>query len=134
MRWTRRNFLKTALSMPAAGAFARYQSLAVAAEGLTKISKMQALQLNDGRTLFRVDTDAGISGYGECNTPGPAVRSVIASYNGARRLPNLAVIGKDPLAIQIFAHTRRRRARSIGNIPRSVAGCDHANELTATVH
>ena len=31
-------------------------------------------------------------------------RSVIAAYNGAGRLPNLALIGKDPLAIQVHFH------------------------------
>ena len=96
--------MKTALSMPAGAAFAHFQMLAAPAEGLSKVTKIQALQLKDGRTLIRVDTDAGISGYGECNTPGPAARSAIAAYNGAGRLPNLAVIGKDPLAIQVHFH------------------------------
>lgn len=115
MRITRRNFLETALSVPLCTAFARYQVLAASAEGLSKITKIQALQLKDGRTLIRVDTDTGISGYGECNTPGPAARSVIAEYNGVGRLPNLALIGKDPLAIQVhfhnmfYAYPQRRR-------------------------
>lgn len=64
MRITRRNFLETALSVPLCTAFARYQVLAASAEGLSKITKIQALQLKDGRTLIRVDTDTGISGYG----------------------------------------------------------------------
>ena len=72
--------------------------------GLTRITNIRALQLEDGRTLIRVDTDTGISGYGECNTPSPAARSVIAAYNGAGRLPNLALTGKDPLAIQVHFH------------------------------
>jgi L-alanine-DL-glutamate epimerase-like enolase superfamily enzyme len=97
MRLTRRNFFEMALSMPVGAALPSYQALAAPAQGLTKVTKIQALQLKDGRTLTRVDTDAGISGYGECNTPGPAARSVIAAYNGAGRLPNLALIGKDPL-------------------------------------
>jgi galactonate dehydratase len=115
MQLTRRNLLKTALSMPIGAAFARLQAFAAPAERLTKITKIQALQLKDGRTLIRVDTDAGISGYGECNTPGPAARSAIAAYNGTGRLPNLAVIGKDPLAIQVhfhnmfYAYPQRRR-------------------------
>ena len=115
MELTRRGFLKAALSMPVSGAFASYRALAAPAEGLTKVTKIHALQLKDGRTLIRVDTDAGISGYGECNTPGPAARSAIAAYNGAGRLPNLAVIGKDPLAIQVhfhnmmYAYPQRRR-------------------------
>ena len=98
------NILEMALCMPAGAALTRYQALAAPAEGLGKIANIQALQLKDGRTLIRVDTDAGISGYGECNTPGPAARSAITAYNGAGRLPNLAPIGKDPLAIQVHFH------------------------------
>jgi L-alanine-DL-glutamate epimerase-like enolase superfamily enzyme len=115
MRLTRRNFFETALGMPLGAALTSYEALAAPAQGLSRVTKIQALQLKDGRTLIRVDTDAGISGYGECNTPGPAARSVIASYNGAGRLPNLAVIGKDPLAIQVhfhnmfYAYPQRRR-------------------------
>src|SRR5437763_1573355 len=115
MRLTRRNLLEMALSMPVGAVLAGYRALAAPAEGLSKITRIQALQLKDGRTLIRIDTDAGISGYGECNTPGPAARSVIAAYNGAGRLPNLALIGKDPLAIQVhfhnmfYAYPQRRR-------------------------
>ena len=89
---TRRNFLQTALAMPIGATFARYQALAAPAQGLSKITRIQALQLKDGRTLIRVDTDAGLSGYGECNTAGPVARSVIAAYNGAGRLPNLCLL------------------------------------------
>jgi galactonate dehydratase len=115
MQITRRNLLKAALSLPLGASFARYQSLAAPSQGLTRITKIQALELKDRRTLIRVDTDAGIAGYGECNTPGPVARSVIAAYNGAGRLPNLALIGKDPLAIQVhfhnmfYAYPQRRR-------------------------
>src|SRR5436305_8856234 len=84
MRMTRRNFIRTALAMPLGATFARYQAMAAAAQGLTKITRIQALELKDGRTLIRVDTDAGLSGYGECNTAGPVARSVIAAYNGRR--------------------------------------------------
>ena len=112
---TRRNFLQTALAMPMVTSFARYQAFAAAAQGLTRITRIQALELKEGRTLIRVDTDAGLSGYGECNTPGPAARAAIASYNGAGRLPHLGLIGKDPLAIQVhfhnmfYAYAQRRR-------------------------
>src|SRR5436305_7314635 len=115
MRPTRRNFLEIALSTPIGAGLAGYRAQAAPAEGLSKITKIQALQLKDSRTLIRVDTDAGISGYGECNTAGPIARSVIAAYNGAGRLPNLALIGKDPLAIEVhfhnmfYAYAQRRR-------------------------
>src|SRR6516165_1866291 len=123
MRSTRRNLLGMAMRLPAGVVLAHFRALAAGAEGLTKVTKIQALQLKDGRTLIRVDTDAGLSGYGECNTPGPAARSAIAMYNGAGRLPNLAVIGKDPLAIQVHFHNmfyaypqRRREIKVISGI------------------
>jgi galactonate dehydratase len=123
MRISRRSFLKTALSVPLGTAFARYHALAAPAEGLTKITRIHALQLKEGRTLIRVDTDAGIPGYGECNTPGPAARSAIAQYNGEGRLPHLGLIGKDPLAIQVHFHNmfygyaqRRREIKVLSGI------------------
>ena len=123
MRLTRRNFLRTALTTSIGASFAHYQALAATAQGLTKVTKIQALELKEGRTLIRVDTDAGLSGYGECNTAGPAARSAIAAYNGAGRLPNLAVIGKDPLAIQVHFHNmfygypqRRREIKVLSGI------------------
>src|ERR1044071_4144848 len=123
MRMTRRNFLQTALTLPLGAAFTRYQALAAPAAGLRPNNQIQALQLKDGGTLIRVDTDAGMSGYGECNTAGPAARSAIAAYNGAGRLPNLSVIGKDPLAIQVHFHNmfygyaqRRREMKVLSGI------------------
>jgi galactonate dehydratase len=115
MRITRRNFLRTALAIRGAATFAVYRAMAAPAQALTKITRIQALQLKEGRTLIRIDTDAGLSGYGECNTAGPAARSAIAAYNGAGRLPHLGLIGKDPLAIQVhfhnmfYAYAQRRR-------------------------
>src|SRR6266513_4287642 len=123
MRMTRRNFLRTALAMPLGATFARYQAMAAPAQGLSKITKIQALQLKDGRTLIRVVSDAGLSGYGECNTAGPVARSVIEAYNGGGRLPNLALIGKDPLAIQVHFHNmfyayapRRKQMKTLSGI------------------
>src|ERR1035438_7525696 len=119
MRITRRNFLQTALAVPVGASFAHYRALAAPAQGLSKITKIQALQLKQGQTLIRVDTDSGLSGYGECNTAGAVARSVIAAYNGGGRLPNLALIGKDPLAIQVhfhnmfYAYPQRRRQMQV---------------------
>src|SRR6185369_17245221 len=115
MPMTRRSFLEIALALPAGASFAQFHALAAPAQGLTKVTAIHALQLKEGRTLIRVVTDAGISGYGECNTAGPAARSAIDAYNGGGRLPNLSVVGKDPLAIQVhfhnmfYAYAQRRR-------------------------
>ena len=115
MRITRRELLKAAMALPVAGWFRHYEALAAPAQGAMKITAIKALQLKDGKTLIRVDTDAGLSGYGECNTAGPIARAVIAAYNGGGRLPHLGLIGKDPLAIQVhfhnmfYAYPQRRR-------------------------
>ncbi len=123
MKLTRRNFLKTALGFPAGEFFSRFEALAAPAAGATKITSIKAMQLKEGRTLIRIDTDAGISGYGECGAVGPVARAVVAAYNGAGRLPHLGLIGKDPLRIQVHFHNmfyaypqRGRQMRVLGGI------------------
>jgi galactonate dehydratase len=126
MRLTRRNFLQTALAMPIGASFAHYRALAAPAQGLSKITKIQALQLKDGRTLIRIDSDAGLSGYGECNSGGAVARSVIAAYNGGGRLPNLALVGKDPLAIQVHFHNMFYAYAQRGRKMQVLSGIDMA--------
>jgi len=123
MRITRRNLLKAALAGPAAAAFSHLEAFAAPVQGMVKITAIKALQLKEGRTLVRIDTEAGISGFGECGSPGPVARSVIAAYNGAGRLPHLGLLGKDPLAIQVHFHNmfyaypqRGRQMRVLGGI------------------
>jgi len=100
---TRRNFFQAALAMPIGASFAHYQALAAPARDQVKITRITALKLKERGTLIRIDTDAGISGYGECHGNGPFARNVIDSlHNG--RLPHLGLIGKDPLAIQVHFH------------------------------
>ena len=82
MQLSRRNLLKAALAMPIGQSLSHFEALAAPAQGLLKITAIQALQLKEGRTLIRIDTDGGISGYGECAGPGPVARSVIAAYSG----------------------------------------------------
>ncbi len=72
-------------------------------EGEVKITAIKALQLQRGATLVRVETDAGVVGYGPCHGSGPFVRAVIAGLEGPR-LPHLGLIGKDPLAIEVHFH------------------------------
>ncbi len=123
MQLTRRGLLKAALAMPIGRSLSHLEALAASAQGLVKITAIKAMQLKEGRTLIRIDTDAGISGYGECGSPGPVARSVIAAYNGGGRLPHLGLIGKDPLAIQVHFHNmfyaypqRGRQMRVLGGI------------------
>ena len=79
---------------------------ASALKGAVTITAIRAMRLDDGFCLVRVDTDAGISGYGECgDLDGDLVRAVIhAQAAGGGRLPHLGLIGKDPLASRVHHH------------------------------
>ena len=73
------------------------------ARGQVKITAIKALQPKRDATLIKIETDAGISGYGPCHGTGPFVRAAIARLEGPR-LPHLGLIGKDPLAIEVHFH------------------------------
>ena len=74
--------------------------------GQAIITDIRAMRLDSGFCLVRVDTDAGISGYGECgDNDGNLVRALIETHaKGGGRLPHLKLIGKDPLAIRVHHH------------------------------
>jgi L-alanine-DL-glutamate epimerase-like enolase superfamily enzyme len=87
------------------------------AHGNVRITAIDAQQpkAREGTTLVRVQTDAGVSGYGPCGrVSGPAARAAIELLHGPR-LPHLGLIGKDPLAIGVHHHNMfyayRQRAR-----------------------
>jgi L-alanine-DL-glutamate epimerase-like enolase superfamily enzyme len=83
------------------------------------------MQLQDRRTLIKVETDAGVSGYGECHASGPLAREVIAGLEGPR-LPHLGLIGKDPLAIQVHFHNMFYAYPQRGRAVRVLSGIDIA--------
>src|SRR5688572_11533728 len=110
-----------------------YDPMVAARQGQYKITAIKAMQLKERRTLIKVETDAGISGYGECHGSGPLAREVIAGLEGPR-LPHLGLIGKDPLAIQVHFHNmfyaypqRGREVRILGGI--DIALWDLAGKL-----
>jgi len=74
--------------------------------GQARITAITALRLDSGFCLIRVDTDAGISGYGECgDLDGDLVRAALLTHaEGGARLPHLQLIGKDPLDIGVHHH------------------------------
>lgn len=115
MRITRRDFLRVAAG---AGALAPFEAFAAPARKQFKITAIKALQLKQLRTLIRVDTDAGVSGFGECAGSGPYARAAIETLEGPR-LPHLGLIGKDPLAIRVlfhnmfYAYAQRRREMKV---------------------
>ena len=122
----RREFLKAAMALPLLPLFAPLNALAQPARGLVKITAIKALQIKDAQTLIRIDTDAGISGYGECGSDGNTARAVIRAYNGGGRLPHLGLIGKDPLAIQVHFHNMFYAYEQRGRAMRTLSGIDMA--------
>jgi galactonate dehydratase len=82
-----------ALALPAGGWMARYKAMAAPARGAIKITSIKALQLDfqtDG-CLVRIETDAGITGYGETGVDARMARA---------RIPQLRLVGADPLSIE----------------------------------
>lgn len=90
-----------------------------------KITAIKALQLQEGRTLIKVETDAGVAGYGECHGSGPFAREAIAALEGPR-LPHLGLIGKDPLAIEVHFHNMFYAYPQRGRTVRVWSGIDIA--------
>ncbi len=106
---SRRGFLRTALALPAGSWLAAYRSYSAPFEGEVKITAIKALQLDfqfDG-CLIKIETDAGIPGYGETGTNAAIARAHI-EHMTAGRWPGsqnyaggpAGLIGADPLAIE----------------------------------
>ncbi len=102
-----------------------YDPLVAARQGQTKITAIKALQLQGGRTLLKIETDAGVSGFGECHSSGLFAREVIAGLEGPR-LSHLGLIGKDPLAIQVHFHNMFHAYPQRGRSVRVLSGIDIA--------
>ncbi len=122
---TRRNFLHTALALPAGGFLAHYEALAAPARDQVRITSIKAMQAKDPGTLIKIETDAGITGHGPCGASGPFARDVIAALHGGR-LPHLGLIGKDPLAIQVHFHNMFYAYAQRGRQTRVLSGIDIA--------
>src|SRR5450432_4536215 len=100
---SRRNFFKKALAIPVAVSFMGYETLAAAEKGQVKITAIKAIALKEkrgsSRGLVKIETDAGVVGYGP-SEGGPDTRVAVAMIaNGPDGL-----IGKDPLSIQLHFH------------------------------
>ncbi len=94
----RRTFLRTALALPACGAFGHFERLTAADRGKVKITDIKMKPVSAlAHTLVRIDTDAGLSGYGESGVSGAMMKAWRERY-----APLL--IGQDPLAIQVHFH------------------------------
>jgi L-alanine-DL-glutamate epimerase-like enolase superfamily enzyme len=93
--------------------------------GLVRITAIKAMQPRQGATLIKIETDAGVCGYGPCGEPGPAARAAIAGLEGPRLL-HLGLIGKDPLAIQVHYHNMFYAYPQRGRQVRVLSGIDIA--------
>src|SRR5271169_689713 len=121
MNVTRRDLLKCAFAMPSAAWLASFRALAAPASKMVKITAIKTMGLDnvgDG-CLIRIETDAGMVGYGEAGLPSAAARQRIAMM-----LPQL--IGQDPLAIERhFYRMANTQYSFMANIP-TVSGIDIA--------
>src|SRR5918998_5316139 len=117
-RFTRRTWLRTLLTgtaFPALHAHAQGQRRKV------KITDVKAMQVDRiaGNTLIRIDTDAGLTGYGEAGVSSPMARARIAQFK-----PML--VGQDPLSIERhFQNLTTLMHPYMANIP-TVSGIDIA--------
>ena len=88
------------------------------------ITAIRAMQVGR-RTLIKVETDAGLIGYGPCGGSGPFARDVIHGLHHGR-LPHLGLIGKDPLAIQVHHHNMFYAYPQRGRQTKVLSGIDIA--------
>jgi L-alanine-DL-glutamate epimerase-like enolase superfamily enzyme len=106
---TRRKFIQSAVALPVGGALAQYELFSAPARGLVKITAVKAMSVRGagggGGTMIRIETDAGIEGYGPALGSGPLARAVIEEFmSDTGSAKGLGLIGKDPLAIEVHHH------------------------------
>jgi L-alanine-DL-glutamate epimerase-like enolase superfamily enzyme len=94
----RREFLHPALFLPLAGALAPLERLAAAERGKAKITEIKMKPVSKlGHTLIRIDTDAGVSGYGESGVSGAMMKAWLERYKPL-------LMNQDPIAISLHFH------------------------------
>src|SRR5258708_12790649 len=94
--WSRRRFMKLAVMLSASASFAHFRLLAQTQAKKVKITGISAMALNNiaGNSLIRVDTDTGLTGYGEAGATGPIARARIETIKPL-------LLGKDPLEVEV---------------------------------
>lgn len=92
---TRRQWLARALALPAGAWLSRYHAFAQPHRGKVKITAVKAMQVQNiaGNCLIKIETDAGLTGYGEAGASGPMARAYIDRFQGM-------LIGEDPLSVE----------------------------------
>ncbi len=121
MNWSRRDFLKAALVLPAGIYLQKFQALAAPHARQVKITAIKTLGLdnvNDG-CLLRIETDAGLVGYGEAGVTAAMARARIAGIEKV-------LLGQDPLEIALHFHLMTDQQHPfMGNIA-TISGIDVA--------
>jgi galactonate dehydratase len=118
---SRRDLLRVAVALPAAGLFARYRAMAAPNVNRVKITNVRAMAIRNiaGNCLIRIDTDSGPTGYGEAGATGPMARARIETMKGL-------LIGKDPLLIEVHFHNMTSLMHTyMAHIP-TISGIDMA--------
>src|SRR5438552_17534343 len=112
---TRRNLLRLAIALPAGSYLNHYKALAAPHQGKVKITAIKAMALKNiaGNCLIRVDTDSGLTGYGEAGATGPMARARIETIKPL-------LLGTDPLEIEAhFQQMSTMRYNYLAHIPRA---------------
>ena len=97
--WTRRDLIRLAVALPA-GDFSRITApWPPPICNRVKITNVRAMAIQNiaGNCLIRIDTDSGLTGYGEAGSTGPMARARIETMKPL-------LIGKDPLLIEVHFH------------------------------
>src|SRR5258707_8355488 len=118
---SRRDLLRGAVALPAAGLFARYRAMAAPNINRVKITNVRAMAIRNiaGNCLIRIDTDGGLTGYGEAGATGPMARARIETMKSL-------LIGKDPLTIEVhFQNLTSLMHTYMAHIP-TISGIDIA--------
>src|SRR5580698_1388862 len=118
---SRLDLLRMAVSLPAAGLFARYRAMAAPNVNRVKITDVRAMAIRNiaGNCLIRIDTDSGLVGYGEAGATGPMARARIETMKSL-------LVGKDPLLIEVhFQNMTSLMHTYMAHIP-TISGIDMA--------
>ena len=120
----RRQFLKASLAIPAGAWMSHYNLLAEPARNQIKITDIKNIVLkNQWKSLVKVETDAGISGYGESGASGEIFRGWV-KYGNKPILDKLK--GEDPLAIEKHYYTMSTQVHNLVSQGSVFSGIDMA--------
>jgi L-alanine-DL-glutamate epimerase-like enolase superfamily enzyme len=100
MKLSRRALLRVLATAPvAAPLFPRLAAQTASYAGKLKITAIKAMAIKNiaNNCLIKIETDQGVTGYGEAGSSGPMARARIQTMQGM-------LIGQDPLAIEKHFH------------------------------